>query len=92
MARDTGDLRALSDEALQRELDETHQALFNLRFQAATGQLSDVMQVRKTRHRIARIKTLQRERHILAIADAAAAASGAASAAGAAGAENEGSR
>ncbi len=74
MARDTEDLRAQTDEDLQRELDEAHQALFNLRFQAATGQLADVMQVRKTRRRIARIKTLQHERHILAIADAVAAA------------------
>jgi large subunit ribosomal protein L29 len=72
--RDTQELRARTDEDLQRELDDAHQALFNLRFQAATGQLADVMQVRKTRRRIARIKTLQRERHILAIADAVAAA------------------
>jgi large subunit ribosomal protein L29 len=74
MSREAADLRARTDEDLQRELDETHQALFNLRFQAATGQLADVMQVRKTRRRIARLKTLQRERHILAIADAVAAA------------------
>ena len=74
MPREAADLRARSDADLQRELDETYQALFNLRFQAATGQLADVMQVRKTRRRIALLKTLQRERQILAIADAAAAA------------------
>ena len=74
MARDTAELRGLADETLTRELDEAHQALFNLRFQAATGQLADVMQVRHTRRRIARIKTLLRERQILAIADAAAGA------------------
>lgn len=74
MARDTAELRARTDEDLARELDESHQALFNLRFQAATGQLADVAQVRNARRRIARIKTLLREREILAIADAAAGA------------------
>ena len=72
MARDTAELRARSDEELTRELDESHHALFNLRFQAATGQLADVAQVRNARRRIARIKTLLREREILAVADAAA--------------------
>lgn len=80
MARDTAELRARSDEDLTRELDEAHHALFNLRFQAATGQLANVSQVGATRRRIARIKTLLREREILAVADAAARA----------GAENEG--
>jgi large subunit ribosomal protein L29 len=74
MARDTAELRARSDEELTRELDEAHHALFNLRFQAATGQLADVAQVRNARRRIARIKTLLREREILAVADAAAGA------------------
>ncbi|MDA0364327.1 MAG: 50S ribosomal protein L29 [Chloroflexi bacterium] len=74
MARDTAELRARTDEDLAGELDESHQALFNLRFQAATGQLADVAQVRNARRRIARIKTLLREREILAIADAAAGA------------------
>jgi large subunit ribosomal protein L29 len=74
MARDTAELRSLADEALAHELDEAHQALFNLRFQAATGQLADVMQVGLTKRRIARIKTLLRERQILAIADAVAGA------------------
>ena len=72
--RHTNELRAKVDEDLASDLEEAHQALFNLRFQAATGQLADVMQVRKTRRGIARLKTLLREREILAMADAAAAA------------------
>ncbi|MEX2230373.1 MAG: 50S ribosomal protein L29 [Dehalococcoidia bacterium] len=75
MARDTAELRARTDEDLAHELEEAHQALFNLRFQAATGQLADVAQVGNARRRIARIKTLLREREILAVADAAARAS-----------------
>jgi large subunit ribosomal protein L29 len=65
------ELRARTDEELQGELEEAHQALFNLRFQASTRQLADVAQVSAARRRIARIKTLLRERDILATADAA---------------------
>jgi large subunit ribosomal protein L29 len=65
------ELRARTDVELQGELEEAHQALFNLRFQAATRQLADVSQVRTARRRIARIKTLLHERAILAAADAA---------------------
>ena len=36
--------------------------LFNLRFQAATGQLENVMRIREVRRSIARVKTVQRER------------------------------
>jgi large subunit ribosomal protein L29 len=71
MAGEAAELRNRSDEELARELDDSHHALFNLRFQAATGQLANVMQVRNMRRRIARIKTLLREREILAVADAA---------------------
>ena len=72
MPGEAAELRNRTDEELTQELDDSHQALFNLRFQAATGQLANVMQVRNTRRRIARIKTLLREREILAIADAVA--------------------
>lgn len=64
------ELRARTDEELLGELEEAHQALFNLRFQASTRQLADVSQVSAARRRIARIKTLVRERDILAVADA----------------------
>ena len=64
-APETADLRALPEAELLKELDEGHRALFNLRFQAATRQLADVSQVRSARRRIARIKTLVREREIL---------------------------
>ena len=58
------DLRAFTDDQLTDELDETHRALMNLRFRAATMQLSDVNGIRKTRKRIARISTVLREREL----------------------------
>lgn len=72
-ARETNDLRSLTDAQLQTRLQETYQALFNLRFQAATRQLADVAEVGKAKRRVAKIKTLIRERELLAEIDAAAA-------------------
>ena len=63
---DVADLRAMPADGLLNELEESQRALFNLRFQAATRQLADVSQVRGARRRVARIKTLLRERAILA--------------------------
>ena len=65
-AQETTDLRALPPDELERELDESLRSLFNLRFQAATRQLADVSQVRRARRRVARVRTLLREREILA--------------------------
>lgn len=60
------DIRALSDDELEEELDETHRALMNLRFRAATMQLADMNEVGRARKRIARIKTVIRERELAA--------------------------
>lgn len=60
------DIRALSDDELEEELEETHRALMNLRFRAATMQLADMNEVGKARKRIARIKTVIRQREIAA--------------------------
>lgn len=67
------ELRQRTDDELQGELETAHQALFNLRFQAATRQLADVKQVKRARRQVARIKTLMRERSIIAEVDAEAA-------------------
>ena len=56
------DIRALSDEELEEELDDSQRGLMNLRFRVATMQLNDVNQIRSARRRIARIKTVMRER------------------------------
>ena len=58
------DLRALSDEDLATELYETHRELMNLRFRAATMQLSNVNEIKKAKKRIARINTVAREREL----------------------------
>ena len=59
------DLRAMTDDEMTAELDETHRGLMNLRFRAATMQLANTNEIRKTRKRIARINTLLRERELV---------------------------
>ena len=58
------DLRGLNDADLAEDLENTHRGLMNLRFRAATMQLSDVHSIRKSRRRIARIKTIMKEREL----------------------------
>lgn len=60
------DIRTLTDDELQSELHDTHRELMNLRFRAATMQLSNVNEIRKARKRIARINTVLRERELAA--------------------------
>ncbi|MCH8061088.1 MAG: 50S ribosomal protein L29 [Chloroflexi bacterium] len=58
------DIRALTEQELDKELEDTHRGLMNLRFRAATMQLVNVKEIRKSRKRIARILTVQREREL----------------------------
>jgi len=58
------DLRASSEEELDDKLAEAKIELFNLRFQAATGQLESHGRLRAVRREIARIYTVKREREL----------------------------
>jgi large subunit ribosomal protein L29 len=58
------ELRELSDEDLLGKLKEAKEELFNLRFQAATGQLENNNRLKVVRKDIARIYTLMREREL----------------------------
>ncbi len=62
MAKSTEDLRVKTDDQLADQLGELKREAFNLRFQAATGQLEQPARVREVRRTIARIKTLQTQR------------------------------
>ena len=56
------ELRDLSVEELEVKEKEMVEALFNLRFQHATGQLDNTAQLGKTRKDIARVKTILEEK------------------------------
>ncbi len=58
------DLRASSEQELDDKLAEAKIELFNLRFQAATGQLESHGRLRAVRKEIARIYTDKREREL----------------------------
>ena len=58
------DLRASSEQELDDKLAEAKIELFNLRFQAATGQLESHGRLRAVRKEIARIYTVMREREL----------------------------
>jgi large subunit ribosomal protein L29 len=58
------DLRGSTDEELDNKLAEAKIELFNLRFQAATGQLESHGRLRAVRKEIARIYTVKREREL----------------------------
>lgn len=58
------ELRALNEEELVAKLHERKEELFNLRFQAATGQLTNNRRLRTVKRDIARILTVIREREL----------------------------
>jgi len=65
------EIRALRTvEEIRAKIDETQQAMFNLRFQAATGQLEDFNRLTALRRDVARLKTILRERELAAQAHA----------------------
>ena len=55
------EFRAKTDDQLRDQLLQLKKEQFNLRFQAATGQLEKPHRVDEVRKSIARIKTLQRQ-------------------------------
>ena len=60
----TRELRNYSYEELLQRLKEAKEELFNLRFQAATGQLDNTSRIVETRKDIARICTVIREQEL----------------------------
>jgi large subunit ribosomal protein L29 len=65
------ELRHLDEDSLEEKLREAKEELFNLRFQAATGQLESHGRLRHVRRDIARIYTIMRERELGITASAA---------------------
>ncbi|MEO7429812.1 MAG: 50S ribosomal protein L29 [Acidimicrobiales bacterium] len=66
MASKSESFRDLDDAGLVQALADTKEALFNLRFQNATGQLDNHASLREARRNVARINTELRAREIAA--------------------------
>ncbi|GIV87782.1 MAG: 50S ribosomal protein L29 [Chloroflexus sp.] len=58
------ELRALDDAKLRAKLSEYKVELFNLRFQKATGKLTNTARPKQVKKDIARILTILREREL----------------------------
>ena len=56
------ELTEMTKEQLQEKVTELKSQLFTLRFQLATGQLQNTMQISETKRDIARCKTILRQK------------------------------
>ena len=57
-------MRDMTEVELNTELSKMEKELFNLRFQHATGQLENPVQMRELKRNIARVKTIIREKEL----------------------------
>jgi large subunit ribosomal protein L29 len=58
------EFRDLTNADLTKQLEETHEEMFNLRFRLATKQLVNHRELRRVKKKIARLKTLLKEREL----------------------------
>jgi large subunit ribosomal protein L29 len=56
------DVQQMTDDQLQDKLIELKKEQFNLRFQAASGNIENTARVRQVRRGVARVKTAQTQR------------------------------
>ncbi len=63
---EANEVRRMDDSDLDQEINEAYRALFTLRFQHASRQLENVRELRNARKRIARLRTIRRERQLQA--------------------------
>lgn len=58
------EVRALNDIDLAKQLEESRQELFNLRFRLATRQLVNHRELPRVKRKIAQLQTILREREL----------------------------
>lgn len=56
------EMRALSTDEIQVELNDAKEELMRLRFQQSTGELTDTSRLRQIRQKVARLMTILTER------------------------------
>ena len=67
---DATELRGKSPDELRKQLEDLRKEAFNLRFQAATGQLENTARMRMVRRDAARVKTILNEKAAAAAQEA----------------------
>ena len=63
------EIRKLSGAELETKLMDLKKDLFNLRLQHATNQLDNPLKIRETKHDIARVKTMLRQKELSGASD-----------------------
>lgn len=58
------EIRELTNEQINKKIDEYKEELFNLKFSQATGNLEKPSRIRELRKLVARMKTILREREL----------------------------
>ena len=64
MSAKTSKLWEMAPHELEKHLHDAQEELMNLRFQQATGELTDYTRLRQTRRQIARLQTILRQREL----------------------------
>ena len=59
---DMTEIRAMTDDQIQSELDNSFREMMNIRFRLSTRQLNNPQELRNAKKTIARIKTVMRQR------------------------------
>lgn len=65
---DIEEIRDLTDQQIREQLDELREERFRLKFRAATMELENPRLLSQLRRDIARVRTVQRERELAALA------------------------
>ena len=60
----TEEIRALSNEELEKQLEASRKELFDLRFRLSTRQLVNHRELHRVKKEIARLQTIMREREL----------------------------
>ena len=58
------DLKEMTIQELESQLNEIHEEQFKLKFQKGSGQLENPSRIKELRRSVARIKTLQRQKKL----------------------------
>ena len=58
------EIRELGAADLKKQLEDSHPELFNLRFRLSTKQLVNHREVRRVKHKIARLETIIKEKEL----------------------------
>jgi large subunit ribosomal protein L29 len=61
------EFRRLDEARLDEQINEAYRAMFTLRFQHASRQLENYRELRNARRKIARLRTVKRERQLAAL-------------------------